>query len=106
MRPLVIAAELSAPPSSPVSFRDLTLYISTFYKTTIVVECGQEEKDSYYKWLKTNYLWDFIDEIVTYQENISGFRLNPHPLDRETYVIDRISPENLPTLLRNLHSYL
>lgn len=103
---VVIAAELSAAPSEKISFRDLTLFLSTFHKSTILVECGQEEKDLYYKWLRRNYLFDFISEIVTYQENIPEFRISPHPISSYCYIVNRIIPENLHIVLRNVAQYL
>lgn len=104
---VVIAAELSAPPSSSGSFRDLTLFLSAFHKSTILVECGQEEKDLYYHWLKRNYLYDFIAQMVTYQENVTAtIRINPYPITTQTYSVNRIIPENLHIILRNVAQYL
>jgi len=103
---VVIAAELSTPPSDKTSFRDLTLFLNTLHKSTILVECGQEEKDLYYKWLRRNYLFDYVSEIVTYQENIPEFRISPHPISSYCYIVNRIIPENLHIVLRNVAQYL
>lgn len=103
---VVIAAELSAPPSCKTSFRNLNCYLTSLYKATLVVECGESEKDLYYHWMRNNHIFDFIEQFVTYQENIEGFRIAPHPISSYCYIVNRIIPENLHIVLRNVAQYL
>lgn len=62
---LSVAADLSAPPSLPTSFRDLTLFASVFkkYEVVAVVPMG-ESPDPYNIWFKRYGLWDFVEDLV------------------------------------------
>jgi hypothetical protein len=63
-RLLTIAAELSAPPSSPLVFRDLTLVASIFHHYQILALAEADTLDYYNLWFKTYGLWDFIEDIL------------------------------------------
>ena len=67
---LLIEGEFSEPPSSTYVFRDLTLYAKCFLDYEILVECEGEMVDVYWKWLKKNYAFDFIDDILPYGKEI------------------------------------
>ena len=49
---LLIDALLSEPPSNITLFRDITLFARVFKEKRVLVECENEEKDLYWKWLK------------------------------------------------------
>ena len=66
---LIISAEYSAPPSEIYAFRTLTMYASVFKGYECVVEVTNwEEVDRYYKWLKGNYIYDYIKDMVNQLE--------------------------------------
>ncbi len=61
---IIIDANLSAPPSKVTCFRDITLYSSVFLDSEIVIECEDEWKDTYWYWLKRNFAFDYVEDIV------------------------------------------
>lgn len=61
---LLIASELSAPPSEIGAFRTLTLYATIFKHYDCLVVVKREEIDYYYKWIKNAGAHDFIREFV------------------------------------------
>ena len=63
---LLIDSLLTEPPSSITLFRDITLYANVFKNHEILLECDNEMKDYYYKWLKQKGAFDFISVIVPY----------------------------------------
>ena len=64
-RPLLsIAAELSAPPSSPSCFRDLTLVASVFKGYDIVALSPTDMLDPYHRWFKRYGLYDFLEDLL------------------------------------------
>jgi hypothetical protein len=63
-RLLTIAAELSAPPSSPLVFRDLTLVASVFRHYEVLAIAETDMIDYYNQWFKRYGLWDFIEDIL------------------------------------------
>ncbi len=65
---LGIAAELSAPPSSPSCFRDVSLYAKIHRSYDIIALSRAEEIDSYAVWFRRMGLFDYIDDIVTREE--------------------------------------
>ena len=65
---LIISSELTAPKSEIAAFRTLTLYATTFKKLDCLVECKQNEIDFYYSWLKRNWSYDFVRQMVKIDE--------------------------------------
>ena len=63
---LAIAADLSAPPSSPASFRDVSLISSIRgYEVVAVVEEGTVlARDAYSIWFKRYGLYDYISDLL------------------------------------------
>lgn len=61
---LGIDADLSAPPSSPTSYRDLTLFGKVFRHYDVLAICPLCEIDSYVVWFRQYGLFDFVDEIL------------------------------------------
>ena len=90
--PVIVDARLTEPPSWVHSFRDTSMYISVFVEKEVLVECGQSSKDIYYQWLKKYGALDFVEEIVSADEGVIGFRIG---LARANLVIDKLVPENL-----------
>lgn len=65
---LGIAADLSAPPSSPSVFRDVTLYGCVFRHYEVVAYAEREMIDHYALWFRRYGLFDYVSEIVTREE--------------------------------------
>jgi hypothetical protein len=61
---LGIAAELSAPPSSPTSFREVTLYGRMYRGYEVVAICLPGEEDFYAPWFKRYGLWDYVADLL------------------------------------------
>jgi hypothetical protein len=62
--PLIIDAALTEPPSEITCFRDVTLYAACFIGKRIVLECKDDMKDIYWKWLKQYGAFDYVDDII------------------------------------------
>lgn len=63
-RLLSIAADLSAPPSSPTAFREVTL-IASIRGYEVVAICPEEEWSSYHCWLRGRLgLWDYLSDLL------------------------------------------
>jgi len=95
---VIIDAELSVPPSSVSCFRDVTLYSNCFLKADVLMECPQDDKDLYWKWLKRKGAFDFIKDIVRPHEE-HGFLIKEK---RGNLSIDRIIESNLNFILDRL----
>lgn len=76
---LLIAAEFSAPPSSPSVFRDVTMYGKIFCHYDVLAECDADLRDFYAAWFKRYGLFDFVDQLVKPGE-ISSPRVTLSPL--------------------------
>ncbi len=93
---LIISGELTAPKSEVGAFRLLTLYATVFKNMNCLVECRKEEIDFYYKWLKNNYSYDFVKQIVSINEE-KGICI------RHSKKIDTITFDNLSWYITILH---
>ena len=98
---LLIDAELSAPPSEVTLFRDITLFSACFLKKKVVLECKHSEQDYYYKWLKRNGSWDFVEDIVSPKTEY-GLSVRP---SRGNITIPRISYNNFSFIIARLGYY-
>ena len=64
-RLLAIAADLSAPPSEPLCWRDVTLYAHVFRHYEVVATVSDTTlRDSYNVWFKRHGLWDFVEDLL------------------------------------------
>mgnify|MGYP001613516044 CR=1 FL=1 len=90
-RLLVIAAELSAPPSTPSTFRELTMFGSIYYHYDVVSVAPEDMIPMYSSWFHTYGLWDYLtdlgaegeirpDEITTEITGGTNARLTIHNL--------------------------
>lgn len=99
---VIIDADLSAPPSKISCFRDVTLFSTVFLDSEVLLECLEEFKDTYWKWLKTNYAFDFVVDIVPpFSEH--GVAIRPH---NGNITVKRIDYNTLLYVLGNLQRYL
>lgn len=98
---VIFDGRLSEPPSSVYCFRDATLYASCFVKADVLLECEKKMKDSYYKWLKNYGAYDFIDQIVSKNEE-TGFKIG---IEKSSLKVDRINEFNLHIIVRVLNKF-
>jgi hypothetical protein len=65
-RLLSIAAELSAPPSSPTSFREATMVATTrgFEVIALVEEGTALARDAYLPWMRRYGLFDYVADLL------------------------------------------
>lgn len=86
---LGIAAELSAPPSSPTSFREVAMHGRLARGYDVVALCPEWQRDSYYHWFRTYGIFDYVAEILPREqlgilaveiEGGPGTRLTAHNL--------------------------
>lgn len=65
---LAISADLSAPPSESVIFRDVCLFAKVFRHHDILAYSEKDLIDQYVVWFRRHGLFDFVDDIVTEKE--------------------------------------
>lgn len=96
---LIINADLSNPPSSRISLRELTFYAHHFMKYSVLLETDNN-KDLYFKYLKGMAL-DFVEDITRVGEE-DGLRIEIIPTYAPSILVDRINAYTLNYLLRNI----
>jgi hypothetical protein len=96
-----ISAIFCEPPSSTSCFRDVTLFSSCFLDNENLLECPEDLKDIYWKWLKKYGAWDYIEDIVepNYQSQISIRNT------KGSITTDKINAHNLNDILCKLRKY-
>ena len=99
---LIIEAPLTEPPSEISCFRDVTLYSKTFIFEDILVQCQEGTRSIYWKWLKQHGAHDFISQLIREDEKVVGFKIATM---RGNYIIDKISCENIHTIISRLNSF-
>jgi hypothetical protein len=97
----LIDCTLTEPPSNTTCFRDVTVYAAFFLDSEILLECEKESQDLYYKWLKRNYSWDYVSDIIQPGDEI-GVSIR---VRRGSISVDRISYDNLNDVLSRLKTY-
>ena len=94
---LIINADLSNPPTSKLSFRELTFYAHEFCNYSVILETDNN-KDIYYKYLK-GWPMEFIEDILPVGEE-DGLRIDIESNYAPTVLADRITSNNLVYLLK------
>ncbi len=61
---LGIDADLSAPPSSPTTFREVCLFAKAYRGYDVVALSPEEYVDSYSRWMAIYGLWDYVDDLL------------------------------------------
>lgn len=69
---IIYGCELTEPPSSVHCFRDVTLYSKIFLKNENILTCPKGTRSLYWKWIKRYGAHDFIEELITNQEQENG----------------------------------
>lgn len=70
-------------------------------RASVIVECQNEMKDSYYNWLKRYGAYDFIDEIVGLGVE-KGLKIGT---GRASLVVDRINENNISMIISFLSKF-
>lgn len=63
-RVLSIAAELSAPPSSPTSFREVCMVAMTSRGYDVVALAPEDMLDPYSRWFRVYGLFDYLSDLL------------------------------------------
>jgi hypothetical protein len=63
---------LTEPPSSICCFRDVTLFVKVFCEKDNVLMCPKGTKSNYWRWIKKYGAHDFIEQLITEEEDIDG----------------------------------
>lgn len=96
-----ISAKFCEPPSETLCFRDVTLYSSCILGNTNLLECPLEYKDIYWRWLKQKGAWDYIEDIIERnQEMTISIRRK-----KGSITTPSIRCENLHSILAALKGY-
>ena len=91
------------PPTESLAIRGLCIYLNAFgKKSEILLETQKIHRDLYFKWTKQTGLWDFIEEIIYPEYNISGLRLSERKTRSPYFKLDRISWDNLNFILSKI----
>jgi hypothetical protein len=96
---LIIRDQLVTPPTWFASFRDLTLYCHIFLRTEIVIESA--DPDPYVRWMRPRGGMDFVEDFVR-PGSEDGVHLDLEPQFPRSIVTDRIAPENVQRLIRQI----
>ena len=102
---LIISANLSTdPPSEGLYFRLLTMIAQKDLNYDIALEADRELIDFYYHFLKKRGWYDFVDGLVTPEENEEGVRIDTSLSYPRTILTRHIRCENTTNLLGQLKS--
>ena len=102
---LIISANLSTdPPSEGLYFRLLTMVAQKDLDYDIALEADKELIDFYYHFLKKRGWYDFVDGLVTPEENEEGVRIATSLSYPRTILTRHIRCENTTNLLGQLKS--
>ena len=102
---LIISASLSTdPPSEGLYFRLLTMIAQKDLNYDIALEADKELIDFYYHFLKKRGWYDFVDGLITPEENEEGVRIDSSLSYPRTILTRHIRCENTTNLLGQLKS--
>lgn len=100
MKTLIFYEGIVEPPTESLAIRGLCLYANFFQKKRqVLLETEKDNTDLYYKWVKHNGLWDFIEDIIHPEHDIYGLRIAAVEVKPPRIKVDRISWDNLNELL-------
>lgn len=99
---LLMAGSLARPPSSVHCFRDITLYVRTFTNMNTILTCRPHNVDRTWRWLKRHGAFDYVDDIVGYDQ-LHGLTIAP--VDPCSIRVDRITEHGLSGIISRLSVY-
>jgi len=101
---LVVHAPLSEPPTESLPFRYVISCASRDCEMDVLLECEAEVKDLYWRFLKGQGMFDFVNDIVSPFEE-RGLRLDVEKRGLEASVIvSYIRFENQINIVENIKS--
>ena len=102
---LIISASLSTdPPSEGLYFRLLTMIAQKDLNYDVALEADKELIDFYYHFLKKRGWYDFVNGLVTPEENEEGVRIDTSLSYPRTVLAKHIRCENTTNILSQLRS--
>lgn len=100
---LIIKSDLIFPPSDSMAVRSVTM-LSYYEKFSPLIECSQDEKDKTYKYLKSKGCFDYIEDIILFnQEN--GVRIDKNNDFPMTICVKNITFENQIQILGQIKNF-
>ena len=99
---LIISAGLSEPPTEALPFRYVTSVSKCDYKLDILLESEQDMKDMYWDFLKKRGMLDYVQYIITPEEDENGIRVDFELNYPKTVVAKKITLENQLAILRHI----
>tara|TARA_R110002020_G_scaffold317194_1_gene532867 strand:+ start:944 stop:1273 length:330 start_codon:yes stop_codon:yes gene_type:complete len=104
MRPIIFYEGIVTPPSECGAVRSVCLFGRIFIDSELpfLLETSKDNKDIYYKWIKSVGLTDFIKEIVTAEEEVNGLRIAENKKRDPCLTIPRVSLDNLEHIINIL----
>lgn len=106
MNTLIIAAQLSEPPTETFAFRDVTFVCRDQFSLDVLIEVEQAAKDMYYHYMKPLGLLDYTVGIITPNEKVHGLRLDIAPKQEPAIEIDKITLDNEKSVVGRISSLL
>lgn len=101
---LVVHAPLSEPPTESLPFRYVISCASRNCGMDVLLECETEARDLYWRFLKEQGMFDFVNDIVSPFEE-RGLRLDVEKRGLEASVIvNYIRFENQVSIVENIKS--
>ena len=101
---LLIKSELAEPPSENLPFRYVTMASKCDLGLDVLIECEQGLKDAYFRFLKPRGMLDYVDYLITPQENEDGIRLDTELNYSRTVVVNRIIIENSFIIIKQIET--
>ena len=95
---LFIEAGLTEPPSETTPFRLLTMVAKERLNFDNIIFTSKESVDAYYRFLKQRGLFDYVDDILTFEELESGLYVSSCKQKWPTLVTPNIVFENYQRL--------
>lgn len=96
---LIIDASLSEPPTESLYFRFMTLAAHKEIGLDCLIETEQQMKDNYYRYLSRQGLMDFVKQIITPKECVTGLRLGERVKNAPAIKLKSIRAENVISLI-------
>jgi hypothetical protein len=101
---LVIHAPLSEPPTESLPFRYVVSCANRHCEMNVLLECEVEERDLYWRFLKEQGMFDFVDDIISPFEE-KGLRLDVERRNLEiSVIVNCIRLENQVNIIEDIRS--
>ena len=99
---LIVVSQLTT--NEGLYFRYLTMLTSIDLGMDVLVESRNQQKDYYFNLLRSKGLYDYVEEIVTPEENEEGIRLDTEMNFPLSVTTEKISANNVIDLILQIQS--